>query len=454
MSKPKNLVICCDGTNNQIAGPPTNVRRLYSMLVRDSEQVTYYDSGVGTTPAADFITDWGRTLGKSLDGAIGLSIRHHMLKAYRWLVTHFEPGDRIWLFGFSRGAYTARALAAALSAFGLLRPELLGLEDLLWENFALKYTKPPASKKSQPNKVDKGRMKDDDADDDAAESEESESMEGGRCRKVSDIKKKPNLFQTAGQFRTSFGRTDDPSWSTGNSHRVRIHFCGVWDTVSAFGTIMDQKTLPFTSHCPSLVHVRHAMALDERRTMFRANLFRFKNGPKFLESLKQVWFPGVHSDVGGGYDVAHSGLAKVALEWMLGEAESLGLRIDPRKREEIMGGSRKHRREHGPAADPCAEIHESLVGLWNMVELLPTRRFAGEGEMGVFPPNLWRPRPVLNFDMTGQKADPVIHQSVLTRMRSCPGYQPRNLPPEGNYAVEPPEVNDKSRGAAPPTALA
>ena len=418
---------------------------------RDDDQVTYYDSGVGTTPAADFITDWGRTLGKSLDGAIGLSIRHHMLKAYRWLVTHFEPGDRIWLFGFSRGAYTARALAAALSCFGLLRPELVGLEDLLWENFALEYSKP---KGSLGKKTSKGRSNEEDDDsEDLLVEEEAKTAADGPCRKATTPKSKPNFFQTAGQFRKEFGRIDDPSWSTGNSHRVRIHFCGVWDTVSAFGTIFDQKTLPFTSKCPSLVHVRHALALDERRTMFRANLFRFQEGPKFLESLKQVWFPGVHSDVGGGYDVADSGLAKVALEWMLGEAEPLGLHIDPRKREEIMGGSRKHLREHGPAADPCAPIHESLVGLWNMVELLPTRRFAGEGKMGLFPPNLWQPRPVLDFDTTGQKAVPVIHQSVFTRMRSCPGYQPRNLPPEGKHAFEPPK-EDESREGSPPTALA
>ena len=391
MLKPRNLVICCDGTNNQIAGPATNVRRLYSMLVRDEQQLTYYDSGVGTTPAADFLTSWGRTVGKALDGAIGLSIRHHMLKAYRFLVTHYQPGDQIWLFGFSRGAYTARALAAALFSFGLLRRELLGLEDLLWENF-----------------------------------DRTRDQEEG------------NFFETSHNFRQTFCRQDDPRWGSGTHCRVRIHFCGVWDTVSAFGAIWDLKSLPYTANCPSLVHIRHALALDERRTMFRANLFRPGNPTpqqpvKYLESLKQVWFPGVHSDVGGGYK--NSQLAKVPLEWMLQESEPLGLRIDPEMKQRIMGGDPKR---YGPAADPLGEIHESLVKLWNVVELLPSRRFNDHRNRDTwFPPNFWRPRPVHNFDSNGEPSDPVIHQSVLTRMEGRKDYRPKNLPSAGQYVIEP-----------------
>lgn len=438
MSEPRNLVICCDGTNNQIAGPATNVRRLYSMLIRDENQIAYYDSGVGTTPAADFLTSWGRTLGQTLDGAIGLSIRHHMLKAYRFLVTHYQPGDRIWLFGFSRGAYTARALAAALFSFGLLRPELLGLEDLLWENF----DRLRGARRSRTKKHDT----EEDSDlllDDADEENENDHREKQASRKKTHGKDEANFFHTAAKFRNTFGRTDDPSWWTGTHHCVRIHFCGVWDTVSAFGTFVDEKTLPYTSHCPSLVHVRHAMALDERRTMFRANLFRFKpkktqKTVKYLESLKQVWFPGVHSDVGGGYPQAESQLAKIALEWMVQESEALGLRIDQRKRGEIMNGEKKFVHENGPAADPLADAHESLEGLWNAVELMPTRHFDGQkNRERWFLPNFWRPRPILNFDENGNEAPPVLHQSVLTRMEGRKDYRPKNVPPAGQYVIEP-----------------
>lgn len=389
---PKNLIVCCDGTNNQIAGPATNVRRLYSLLEQDATQVVYYDSGVGTTPAADFITSWGRTLGKRLDGAIGLSIRHHMLKAYRFLVTHFEPGDRIWLFGFSRGAYTARALGAALFSFGLLRPELLGLEDLLWENF------------------DRSR-------DDSTES----------------------FFATSNRFRHTFSRQDDPDWGTGSHFRVKIHFCGVWDTVSAFGTIWDLKSLPYTANCPSLVHIRHALALDERRTMFRANLFRPgqpspQQPVKYLKSIKQVWFAGVHSDVGGGYNEAESGLAKVSLAWMLREAKALGLRTNTAIESLLLGGDPK---KYGPAPDPAGPIHESLNGFWNGVELLPTHRFDDQHKLeGWFPPNLWRPRPVLNFDQAGNECPPVVHQAVLDRQAQKPEYRPKNLPPKGQFTIE------------------
>ena len=109
----RNLVVLCDGTDNQMTGHESNVLRLYQLLARDSQQTVYYDSGVGTTPTADRVTPWAIRFRKKLDAAVGLSIRHHFLKAYRFLLNHYEPGDRIWLFGFSRGAYTARAVAGA-----------------------------------------------------------------------------------------------------------------------------------------------------------------------------------------------------------------------------------------------------------------------------------------------------------------------------------------------------
>lgn len=422
----RDLVILCDGTENGLLGGATNVLRLYQMLPRDGEQIVYYDSGVGTTPAVDTITTQAGRWMKKFDSAVGLSIRHHLLKAYRFLVTHYRPGDRIWLFGFSRGAYTVRALAGALFTFGMLRPELLGLEDLMWEYF------------------DRSRLQEAEGKSEAKQKSSSKSTKA----------RKKNFFEIATTFRKSFGRQDVPEWGHSPHHRVKIHFCGVWDTVSAFGLIWDLKSLPNTANCPSLVHIRHALALDERRAMFRANLFRPRQTKRqpvnYLKTMKQVWFPGVHSDVGGGYPEDDSELAKISLEWMLAEVDQLGLRIDPVARRRIMEGSEYD----GPPANPCGTMHESLQGGWHLAELSFMKRFDDFHEKdGWFWPNLWRSRPVLNFDMKGEPSTPVIHQSVLDRIDCGCGYQPRNLPPEGKYAVEPPQ-KDESRGGSPPTALA
>lgn len=119
----RNPVDCCDGTNHEVAGDATNVLRLYRMQVRDSQQMAVYDGGVGTVPNADRMTPWGRSVSRLFDGAMGLSMRHHFLNAYRFIVRHYQTGDRIFLIGFSRGADTARAVARAIHMFGVLRPE-------------------------------------------------------------------------------------------------------------------------------------------------------------------------------------------------------------------------------------------------------------------------------------------------------------------------------------------
>jgi len=99
----KRLVLCCDGTNNELAGHSSNVLRLYRMLERDSGQATWYDAGVGTIADPDRITGFGRRVSRRLDSAMGLTIRQHFINAYRFLVRHYEHGDRIYLTGFSRG---------------------------------------------------------------------------------------------------------------------------------------------------------------------------------------------------------------------------------------------------------------------------------------------------------------------------------------------------------------
>ena len=174
--------------------------------------------------------------------------------AYRFLIPSYQPEDRVFLFGFSRGAYTARAVAAVLHSVGLLHPDT---DNLL--SYALRYWQ-----------NDFGLQ----------------SPGGAVCA----------------EFKATLARP------------CPVHFIGVWDTVSSVGYINNFRTFPHTAHNPEVTHVRHAVSIDERRSTFRQNLM----SPATPEQdVKNVYFAGVHSDVGGGYAPAESSLAKGGFEWMM-----------------------------------------------------------------------------------------------------------------------------------------
>src|SRR3982074_2989414 len=117
---PKNLVLCCDGTNNQFDGYHTNVVRTYKVARRNPNQLTYYDPGVGTMPEPWRKTKLGKRLSMLMGLATGEGFFDNISDAYRFFVTNYEAGDEIFFFGFSRGAYTERAVAALLHSIGLL----------------------------------------------------------------------------------------------------------------------------------------------------------------------------------------------------------------------------------------------------------------------------------------------------------------------------------------------
>ena len=149
----------------------------------------------------------------------------------------------------------------------------------------------------------------------------------------------------------------------------------MWDTVSSVGWIENPVRLPSQPTIPNIAIGRHAIAIDERRAFFRTNLWRPKpnGGP---EDVKQVWFPGVHCDVGGGYPEAESGLSKLALEWMLDEAKAADLAVDPGREALALG------RAGGGYVrpDPQARWHESLTGLWRAAEFIPKRHYNAKRE--------------------------------------------------------------------------
>lgn len=330
----KNIVVCCDGTANEFAAHNTNVVKLYSILAQDpAGQVTYYHPGLGTMEPPGALTPLARKVTRALGLALGYGLAADMRDAYVFLMRTYRPGDRVFLFGFSRGAYTVRAVAALLHMFGLLRPD-------------------------------------------------NEPLVPYAIRMLMGIKRAEGLgrqqldayFDLAFGFKRSMAGTD-----------CAPHFVGVWDTVSSVGWVENPLKLPYVANNPSIAIGRHAIAIDERRAFFRSHLWRPAGADKPWgpRDVKQVWFPGVHCDVGGGY--AEAGLADVALRWMVCEAEAAGLLCDPARRDALLSSANP-----SPAAPP--PMHESLRGAWHLAELVWKKHFDRKTGRSGRRMNLWRRR--------------------------------------------------------------
>ncbi|QDX26998.1 DUF2235 domain-containing protein [Sphingomonas suaedae] len=380
---PRNLVLCCDGTSNEPGPAATNVVRLFRALDKDDTQLVYYDPGIGTTGILNL---WKRRTDRAkalLAQATGYGLDAHVTDAYRFLCERYLPGDRISIFGFSRGAYTARVVAGLVYLVGLLRAEQTNIAE-----FALKAYKQSA--------------------------DEDELAVGWR-----------------------FARSLE-------TRRVPIHFLGLWDTVGSMIAPLKDRVglglthLPYTRTNPSVAIVRHAMAIDERRRMFRLNGWRagpyapdpFASSTAAQDAL-EVWFAGGHGDVGGGHPELESGLAKHSLLWMAGEAHSAGLRFDTATLNRICHGQRRANGElvHCPA-DAMGPIHQQPAGGWWIPEWIPKRARMKEWPerrdlLGYYLP-AGEPRAVPD--------DAVIHRSVQVRC-DAGDYTPTNLPPHGKLRV-------------------
>ncbi|NEW69889.1 DUF2235 domain-containing protein [Streptomyces rhizosphaericus] len=272
----KNIVVCLDGTGNQLkAKGNTNVVRLYAMLDLGDpvRQIAYYDPGVGTFSATGVSTYLGRRLSKLFGLAFGSGTKTNLAEAYTYLMRHYEPGDHIFVFGFSRGAYTARALIAMLKSVGLLRP---GMENLVPYAVAV-YAK---------NKTW--------THDDWAQ-----------------------LHRFAGTFSKAVDRR----------FGIPVTYLGIWDSVKAAGILRWNLRWPYTRKIPNVRRVRHAVSIDEKRRPYAEYLVTQPSGPRAHTPpslVEQVWFAGVHSDVGGTFE-DDPRLATIALKWVVDGALEAGL---------------------------------------------------------------------------------------------------------------------------------
>jgi len=335
----RNIVVFSDGTGQEGGkGHNTNVYKLFNMVEnRTAEQVIFYDRGLGTGARKFF--------GK----VAGMGISKNIKECYRFIFDEYKVGDQIFLFGFSRGATVVRSLSSFIHLFGMLpksRPELIDQAYKIYKT--------------------KNREK--------------------RDRRAADFVAKHHTM-----------------W-------CKIHFLGAWDTVAALGLpvkVLDVllSSVPFLRHdfqdlrlSQSVEHARHALAIDEERKVFKPEIWgaELHGG----QTLEQVWFAGVHTDVGGGYK--EQTLSDLPLEWMRDEAIRHGLRIYSR---------------HKIVLDPQANgtMHDSRGG--KRGKLYPKR--------------------VRQWD-TGKHGLPVVHPSVLQRTLSAKtnsdtGYTPWIL--AGDYVV-------------------
>jgi len=353
----KNIVICCDGTGNQFGETPSNVVKLYSMLQKNS-QACYYDPGVGTMPDARLVTSWTRKISQAFGLAFGTGLIQNVKEAYSFIMENYEQGDKLFLFGFSRGAYTARVIAALIFKIGVLPKGNQNLIDYAFDIYRLSY--------------------------------------------------QPTYETIAAKFKTTYALD------------IKINFLGIWDTVTSMG-LFNSKFLPDTTTNHYCLVVRHAMAIDERRAYYRQNLLQ--SDPS-IQDVRQVWFAGVHCDIGGSYPEAESGLSQIALEWIIAESIKHGLSVNATRLVEILYGSNGSQARQ---PDPTEPVHKSLSGLWWLLEYLP-RRNKANGKY--FIPNA-RPRRIRYKEMT---YTPIIHQSVLDKI-AAGQYNPVNL--EMPYDVEP-----------------
>ena len=277
----KRIIACSDGTWNRPSVKAdgkyvrTNVQKLFEAIANKDAagiyQAKYYDEGIGAE---------GTWWSKMINGATGRGIDENILDIYKFLIWNYELGDEIYLFGFSRGAYTARSVAGLVRSCGILRENNLRRIDEAYDIY---------------------RTRNDD-----------------RYRPAGEV---------ATEFRNKYSYDD----------KTKIKLVGVWDTVGSLGIPvrsfqwMNKKKYQFHDTTLSAIveNAFHALAIDERRSNFQPTLWQQSKNANVganKQVLEQVWFPGVHSNVGGGYP--DEGLSDIALRWMIGKAKNTGLAFD------------------------------------------------------------------------------------------------------------------------------
>lgn len=380
---PRNLIVFSDGTGNSAAKLfKTNVWRVYDALdLTCPDQIAYYDDGVGTASLAPLAL---------LGGAFGWGLKRNVLDLYCFLCRNYrDTDDRIFAFGFSRGAFTVRVLTGLIASEGLIHADS-GTELKRLAAWAYRRYR-----------------------------QRNYNQTGGLVRPLRWARDIVFSFWDRLRGRTPY----DPS----QSRQVSIEFLGVWDTVDAYGLPFDEMTrgwdrwiwplsLPNQRLWKNVNKACHALSIDDERQTFHPLLWdESKEGVETSarvsdERVSQVWFAGVHSNIGGGYP--DDSLSYTPLCWIAGEAHKRGLRFMRHLCSADIPDAWKEK------AASCAPMHDSRRGPGAYYRYAP-RRIEG-----------------LQKDIEGRALviRPKIHHTVLERIKAgVDGYAPIVLPER--YAV-------------------
>ncbi|KAG8945470.1 hypothetical protein FRC04_000755 [Tulasnella sp. 424] len=354
------------------------------MLKRDDpkRQLMYYQTGIGTYAPTGLISMIGARVAQVLDEAFAWYLEDHVLGGYKFLMDTYREGDKICLFGFSRGAYTARALAAMLYRVGLL--PLRNSEQI---PFAYKIFK--------------------------------ESKKENKIMKLNPGDSRGYLSKN---FRSTFSR------------EVTVEFVGIWDTVASVGLI--PRHLPNTDKNPTVKHVRHAISLDERRAKFKAAYWKPPKDNKSTivttekdqrgikkedRTVEEVWFAGGHGDVGGGWEGYRvpAQLSRIPLRWIVREATKNSSIVWDKtllrrfKVEEPKNDQELDEYVEQERADALAPLHSAFTRslFWWLLEFLPlltTIHFLGFKFTVLLARKIQEPT---------EQYRTKVHSSVKTRLR-------------------------------------
>jgi len=374
----KKIVLLSDGTGNSSAkAEKTNVWRLFSVLNQiDAKQIAMYDDGVGTSRNKYLA---------ALGGAFGWGLKRNVIHLYKFVCRNYAPGDDIYGFGFSRGSFTIRVVVGLIVSEGLVT---FRSEEELNRNAAASYRHYRSAHFPSYSPIVKG------------------------MRLLRDsilwLKDRIKGYRSYDQIQADVRK--------GKRKDIRIKFLGLWDSVEAYGMPIaelkrgiDWVLWPMMfgdlTLSPRVDRACHALSLDDQRTTFHPLLWDEEAEAKMVAEktvqpgrLTQVWFAGVHSNVGGGYP--EDQLSLVSLEWIMNEAIENGLVLDPDMVNQI---SREQ--------SPYARLYDSRSGLAAYYRYSPRRI------------------PIWTFRK--REIRPIIHWSVILRMANgTDRYAPISLPPE------------------------
>jgi uncharacterized protein (DUF2235 family) len=404
----KKIFVFCDGTGNEFIDTSSlkdgnsNVVKLYTALRVADDQVAYYHPGVGTMGDPTIRHAIPRFWSKVKGLAFGNGFKSNVLDAYRYLMEAYNDGDDIYIVGFSRGAYTARALAGMLHGYGLLCRGNEGHLLYAWNMF-------------------------------------HDAVKSSR-----ELLKKAPLARGG---KTSHTIQRNFAFAETYSRKVTIRFMGLWDTVSSVGWIYEPLRLLDMAQNPIIQVGRHAVSIDERRAYYRDNLwgppvhisdpgwpeeFRARN---IQQDITQVWFPGVHSDVGGSYPQGEAAPANETLRWMIGELQNHGAEFCQERIDMVLGkpsGFYNADKIYTPPKPPDHRIHDSLKGIWWLLQLFPQQYYDKEDQKIQWRVPYGVPRTI--------PAGAIIHSSAVRRMKETAqgeeAYCPRNIKSEQLQPLE------------------